>query len=669
MRSRKVPVVLLVGLGRFGQKHLTSLKILEKRGLLQILGAVVTSNKSRDVLKNKFNIEIWNGITTELLKKVDAVDIVTPPETHMEIALQCLPYTHIFLEKPMALLKKDAQKIDVLAKKYNHKVMIGHIFRFDPVIKKLKLLISQIENTPLTIRGKFINPISNDVGKKIPFEMIHLFDSMDFLFPALKPKIIYSLNSERTDTTSIQYSKNIHAEFEIGWKGEDKIRKLEIHSSIKKFLCNFEEKYIKIIDLKNNTSKIIPCHSIEDPLTKELICFLDILKGKNVPYPNAEIGIKLVEIAERVEMSKKTKKASRPKVAIIGGGIFGTNCAIELGTFCDVTIFEKNEDIMQEASFVNQYRHHWGYHYPRSSETVKDIGNAIVDFENLYEKAIIRNFPTYYFIAKNKSKISTKEYIKFCEKHNLPFTLENPEKGFVDETKINLSMKTLEPIYNYKKLKNLVESYLKKSSHIKLELHSEVIHGKIENNSMKTLTYKNQNGTTSKESFDYVINATYSKYNQFNKWFNFPIKPVRIDLVEALIIKLPIPKISLAIMDGPFTNLVPTDEDHLFTLVHIKESILERYVPITGLPKTKKPSFTRIKETLKESAKWFPILHKAELVETRYVFRAVNAHREHDDARPSDLTYYGFGCWSILGGKIINSVTTAKNIAREIKSS
>jgi len=141
-----------------------------------------------------------------------------------------------------------------------------------------------------------------------------------------------------------------------------------------------------------------------------------------------------------------------------------------------------------------------------------------------------------------------------------------------------------------------------------------------------------------------------------------------IDLVEALIVKLPLPRISLAVMDGPFTNLVPTNKKNIFTLVHIKESMLERYVPKNGIPHGKKRTKTMIKETLHKSMEWLPILKEAEVVDVRYIHRAVNvSSRKKDDARPSDVTYHGFGTWSILGGKIVNSVTTAKEISNYIK--
>lgn len=663
--NKKIPRILLVGVGRFGIKHLDTLLALEQKGYLTLVGVVVATTRSQRIIERKYNIKVWTEISDELLRQVDAVDIVTPPETHFQIAMKCLPFTNVLVEKPLAMTSREAKLVESKAKKHKRVLMIGHIFLFDPVIKKMELLLKRRQKEKLLIQGEFINPLENDVGRDIAFELPHFLYIVDYLIKHSVAEIMTTSKVGRVHTTNIKYTNNNHAGFKLGWRGDERIRTINFYFPNKEFSCNFLTHTIKIVDLRTGKIKNIKCSSKTDNLTTEILYFLKILKKGSTKYPDGTAGRKAVELAEKANKIKTPTEKLR--VAIIGAGIFGSNCAIELGKFCDVTLFEKNSSIMQEASFVNQYRHHWGYHYPRSSETVQDIRNAIDSFEHLYEKAIIRNFPTYYCIAKKSSKTSADEYLHFCRQHNLPFNVELPDSKYVDRDKISLSLKTMEPIYDYVLLKKLVGNYLKASKNITVKLNTSVVGVRLEKTGKKTLTTLNNKGVKQEKPFDYVINATYAKYNQFSKWLNFPEKPVRIDLVETLIVKLPLPKISFAIMDGPFTNLVPTPEDHLFTLVHIKESILERYVPKNGLPSAKKRDITRMDQTIKESMKWLPILKDAKVIDIRYVFRAVNANREHDDARPSDLVYHSFGCWSVLGGKIVNSVATAKEIALKIQ--
>lgn len=665
--KNKIPAILLIGVGRFGEKHLETLKILEKKGRLSIVGAVVGTTKTQKEIAQKYHIPVWTKLTNELLASVDAVDIVTPPETHFEIAMKCLPFVDVLIEKPMAMTEVEAKKLAICTKKHKRTLMAGHIYRFHPVVKRLKSLLAPLKKEAAIINGSFINPKDNDNGRPTTMEFPHLFDIVDYVFNLI-PTIISTKTFKHLDTVNIKYPQSKHAVFKLGWKGDKKIRTIDFLFSKKEIKCDLIQNSIQINNLENGATNVIACSSKLSPLEEELSVFLEALKRKKISYPDAQIGTRLVQIAEKAGLAKnQLQNTKKPKVAIIGAGIFGANCAIELSKFCDVTVFERNNDIMLEASLVNQYRHHWGYHYPRSDKTVQDIRNAIDDFEKLYNDAIVREFPTYYSVAKSGSKTSAEEYLKFCDKHKLPFTLEYPDEKFLNRKKISLSLKTFEPIYNYDLLKKIVYSHIKKSPNLKIRLSTEVMGGKIDKNGVKSLIVADSDGNKHTETFDYVINTTYANYNKFSKWFEFPIKPVRIDLVEALIVKLPLPRISLAVMDGPFTNLVPTSEDNIFTLVHIKESILERYVPKDGIPHAKKRNKTMVKETLQKSQEWFPILEKAEIVAVRYVLRAVNANREHDDARPSDMAYHGFGCWSILGGKLVNCVSTAKEIALEIK--
>ena len=174
---------------------------------------------------------------------------------------------------------------------------------------------------------------------------------------------------------------------------------------------------------------------------------------------------------------------------------------------------------------------------------------------------------------------------------------------------------------------------------------------------------------TSSSDFDFVINATYANLNDLTSWLSLPKKNIRIDLVEVVVITLAKDPISLTIIDGPFATLIPTGNRHEFTLYHVTESILDRYVPENGrVRKTKKITSNREK-ILSESMKYFPMLKDAVITESRFVHRAVHANREHDDSRAVDLIDHGFGCFSILSGKILTSVSTAKKISEIIQQS
>ena len=127
------------------------------------------------------------------------------------------------------------------------------------------------------------------------------------------------------------------------------------------------------------------------------------------------------------------------KIAIIGGGIFGITCAIKLAPENQVTIFEKNNDILKSASDTHQCRIHRGYHYPRSDKTVQELLKSEPNFVNEFSDAVVKTTENFYFVSKNDSLVSADEYIDFCNRNSLEFEksdLKNKKtflKGLLDK--------------------------------------------------------------------------------------------------------------------------------------------------------------------------------------------------------------------------------------------
>src|SRR3989344_47627 len=659
MKLRK-PRILLIGAGAFGVRHLETLLTLERKGILTISGVVVKTKKSQQRLQKKYSVPVHINLSDTLLEKADAIDIVTPVETHASLIEKFLPKAHVLVEKPLATTTEEAVAIRKQAARSKKVLMVGHIFRFHPVVMRLRQLLQESNLRPVLVEGVFVNPAASDKGRDVELEMLHLFDIVDYLFG--KELLRKHIDDKgRLKIISAIYQGGLRAVFKMGWAGMEKKRKLKLIFKHHDIVCDLEENFISVY--KNGLrQRHIDCTEEIRPLERELRTFVRAIQGHEREYPNAAVGERMVRFATAGRSSASSRK--RKRVAVIGGGIFGTNCAIELAPFCDVTVFEKNNSILSEASFINQYRHHWGYHYPRSQETVVDIRFAIDDFERRYKGAIITKFPTFYSVAKKGSKVSPKSFLEFCDRNGLPYSAEYPDSRFLDPRHVDMCIKTYEPIYDYAKMKKLTLGLLRKAK-VKIRLGHEVINAELRADDTKVLTIR-KGKKVRKEEFDYVINVTYARYNNFCAWLNFPKKLIRLDLVEVLWVKINSPKISLAVMDGPFSNIVPTEKKDIFTLVHIKESVLRRFVPRSGLvPKDifRSVARSRAAKILERSSKWFPFVKEAQVLRTHYVLRGVNAYREHDDSRTSDIAEHGFGCFSILGGKIINSVAIAKQMA------
>ncbi len=655
------PRILLVGAGRFGKEHLRVWQALDRKGLITLVGIVVKTKHSQKRLETHIGIPVYTTLDIQTLRSVDAVDIATPYQTHFELARRALRYTNVFVEKPLTDTREKAAALRAYAKKHKRILMVGHIYRFHPVVEHLKTFLKQEPVSIQRVTGKFISPLEAWRGESASFEELHLFDILDDVFKK-SPSTVWASGTESLLRVDLRYPRAIDARLELGWRPKEKIRELTFYGKEKTVNCDFKRSTITIS--KGTRERVRHYPLSPEPLLKELTLFVRVLMGESDQYPDAEVGARIVNIAYRAQESVAQQKK---RVAVIGGGIFGMTSALILSRFFHVTVFERHSDILKEASYKNQYRHHIGYHYPRSLETVREIQEAKKSFEKMYGAAVMRDFPSYYAVNKTHSLTSTQKFLSFCKNLGLPYRVAYPDAHFLDRSNVRLSVKTPEAAYDYEKFRRIIRKRMHVNKNILVRLNTEVIDVRLESSGEKTFTFRDR-GTQKKENFDYVINATYAQRNVFCEWMKFITPPLLFHFKEIVLVKLPTTeKLAVTIIDGPFATLVPTKTPSVFTFgdvplsVHHTEKGIEHYAD-----RWLKHARSRWPHMKKRCAQWFPILKDAQYIKSMFVVLPIYPQTEKNADRPTDVTAHGFGCFSILSGKIISSVSAAQKIAEEV---
>jgi hypothetical protein len=362
----------------------------------------------------------------------------------------------------------------------------------------------------------------------------------------------------------------------------------------------------------------------------------------------------------------------RPTIAIIGGGIFGVATALELANSYDVTIFEQSNGLLTGATYANHNRHHYGFHYPRSPETALQCLACKESFETIYGKSLVWDFSNYYCIAKNNTKTTPKKYIEFCKELNLSFEEVWPADGILNRNKIALCLRVKEAVYDFNILKEMILYRLSSQKYLKVLLNSRVLGGCSEDNQQKTLFFSHTSDSKKikKAKFNFVINATYGGYNCFCEWFNFEKRLCQFNLQELDIIRLPgDPRIGITVQDGPFPSFLPLGTTNQYLLAHVISSQLIRESTYNTVPLMQRNLVieTNWESIQRTCSKYIPILRNARYIRSILVDRVVDATKLEKDARLTEVTNHGKGCWSIFSAKVITCVKVAQDLRAQIE--
>lgn len=109
------------------------------------------------------------------------------------------------------------------------------------------------------------------------------------------------------------------------------------------------------------------------------------------------------------------------KIAVIGGGFFGSSIAIELKEKFNnfkIDLFEKKDDLLKGTSGKNQFRLHKGYNYPRSKDTFLECKSSNESFNENFKNCFLKS-NNFYSISKYGSKVTFDQYLEYLNKVNL----------------------------------------------------------------------------------------------------------------------------------------------------------------------------------------------------------------------------------------------------------
>ena len=551
------------------------------------------------------------------LDDVDWVVVSTPNDAHYEIVKNCLwAGKNVFCEKPLTPTYEQSEKLFRLAKMRNVKLYVDDVQNYRKVNYKIK-------------KQNFIERRKND-GFNHSY-----YKTRDLLYRLTYHDIYYIYEDIKNE----------------------KINGIDLIDNEKKlhFIVKFDNKEIEFLYDSiyegerthniNGVSLIGEDDVLQDMMRKVLNDEVDFNYNKKISlFTNKVID----------EINNRLYK----KIAVVGGGIFGCTSACVLAKEgYDVDLFEKNDDIITQASYVNQYRLHRGYHYPRSKETAKSSMEGESSFLKEYGDAVTNgDINHHYCIANKDSLVTSDEYKDFLD--DLKLDYKEKDLDLIRKNVVDLVVEVDELLFDPNKLKNICWERLKKYN-VNVNLNTNIDKDELNN-------------------YDYIINSTYANTNKLLS--SNHRRDYQFELCEKPVIKLPeqYRNKSIVIMDGPFMCIDPlgnTDYHIMGNVVHAIHSTNVGKFPEYDLKFdellnkgiVKNPSITNIDKFINSAKKFFIDIDKAEHIGSMYTFRTVLPDRDGDDARPTLVEKIDDKIFSMFSGKIGTCVDASKEVLRQLK--
>ena len=305
MKKQKIRIGV-IGIGYLGKFHLEK---FQKNKDCQLVWLIDKNIKNLKNYKDKYNV---STNYKEIVNDVDAVSIVTPTVNHYEIARYFIERNkHVLIEKPMTQTVSEAKKLINLSKKHKKTIQIGHLERFNPVIRKVSSLIKN----PLFIevhRLAQFNPRSTDVNVVYDL-MIHDIDITTSLVPSKIKKISSfgkSIITNKIDIANarLEFFNGTIANLTASRISQKSERKIRIFEKDKYLSLDFLQSKLKIVEkVKKKSSKLFKTleynYKKTDALNDEIIDFINSIRMNKKPLVDGIQGMEALKLAAAI--SKK----------------------------------------------------------------------------------------------------------------------------------------------------------------------------------------------------------------------------------------------------------------------------------------------------------------------------------------------------------------------------
>ena len=324
-----VPRVLLVGLGRWGGKHL---RVLGEIGA-EIWAADVSAARRADAVRAGLDPARVVADHRAALPHVEAVDVVTPANSHLALVSECLRAGKpCFVEKPLAMTAAEGLALAGVVAETRGVLQVGHIFRFHPVTDVLRERLAGGSLGPVRYcTGRFsgFKRPRTDVGVT-QTDAIHYIDLFAHLLGRSATAVTATLRDhlgrglDDLAFCAVEY-EGIPAFIEAGYFAPDTQRDCVIVGERATLSADFGSSEVRVRD-NHHVQNAAGWQAVEgavevikaagpEPLRRELEMFLAAAAGQGPVPVDVHAGLDALRVVEAAQRSSERGR----RVEIIDG--------------------------------------------------------------------------------------------------------------------------------------------------------------------------------------------------------------------------------------------------------------------------------------------------------------------------------------------------------------
>lgn len=322
----------IIGCGHWGPNQIRSFYLHPDVNLVRICDTESARLKSLKAIYDDLDTtKSYEEITRA--NDIDAVVVCTPTKTHYEITKDALLNgKDVLCEKPLTTKINESEELIQIANQKNLILMVGHVFLFNPGIIKLKELIKFKdcgETYYLHSQRTNLGPIRSDVN--VVYDLAsHDIYIFNFLLDAT-PKVISAIgkcilrpNIEDIAFISLEYPENKFVHIHVSWLDPKKVRQITVVGNKKMITWDdlmarpleiyskhverevFPQDYGEFHLVAKEGEVLIPHMKNAEPLKVQTEHFVECIKERKRPLPDAESGLAVVKTLD--EITKKMIK-------------------------------------------------------------------------------------------------------------------------------------------------------------------------------------------------------------------------------------------------------------------------------------------------------------------------------------------------------------------------